>query len=112
MKQPSKEQQPNGLTVQDTFDMLYVFTQPDLLADKIDDLIENGLLRYEMKKIFVDVARTCRRASEQVLKNIDKPTADQYSWVQIGYLQHMRKAHDELERISFEEHERLLKEQE
>ena len=99
------------LTVQETFDMLYVFIQPGILADKIEDLTEAGLLKYEMKKMFGDLSRICRRIDINVTQNIDKQTADQYSWVRIGYLQHMKKAHDELERISFEEHERLLKEQ-
>lgn len=78
MKQPSKEQLAKMLTI--------VGVLP-VIADLVEDCIDDKLIQFEMKKRFNELNKHIRRIDEQITKDMDLETSDQQIALQRAFRQ-------------------------
>ena len=83
MKQPSKEQLAKMLTI--------VGVMP-VLADLIDDCIEDKLIQFDMKKAYNELNKHIRRIDEKITKGMDIETSEQQVALQRAFRQWMSEA--------------------
>ena len=83
MKQPSKEQLAKMLTI--------VGVMP-VLADLIDDCIDDKLIQFEMKKAYNELNKHIRRIDEKITKGMDIETSEQQVALQRAFRQWMSEA--------------------
>ena len=83
MKQPSKEQLAKMLTI--------VGVLP-VIADLVDDCIDDKLIQFEMKKLFNDLNKHIRRIDEKITKGMDIETSEQQIALQRAFRQWMIEA--------------------
>lgn len=83
MKQPSKEQLAKMLTI--------VGVLP-VIADLVEDCIDDKLIQFEMKKRFNELNKHIRRIDEQITKDMDLETSDQQIALQRAFRQWMNDA--------------------
>lgn len=63
-----------------------------VLADLIDDCIEDKLIAFEWKKRFNELNKHIRRIDEQITKDMDLETSDQQIALQRAFRQWMNEA--------------------
>ena len=83
MKQPSKEQLAKMLTI--------VGVMP-VLADLIDDCIDDKLIQFDMKKAYNELNKHIRRIDEKITKGMDIETSEQQVALQRAFRQWMSEA--------------------
>lgn len=83
MKQPSKEQLAKMLTI--------VGVLP-VIADLVDDCIDDKMIQFEMEKRFNELNKHIRRIDESITKDMDLQTSDQQIALQRAFRQWMNEA--------------------